>query len=119
MLELDSEAVRGVYICDVLLTKRVEPDDFLPVVRELAFPRAVPFRFAFPPRIADPLSAMGPMMDSLVPAFGNHGTAANGTRAGQSRRWWGAFAVYKRETHALLPASQSVRKRASAVVVVC
>lgn len=60
MLEFDSEAVRGVYIGDVLLTKRVLPDDdFLPVIRELAFPGAVPFRFVFPPQIVEPLSAMG------------------------------------------------------------
>jgi hypothetical protein len=64
VLKLDREAMRGMHIRDVFLSKLVKPDDLLPCGRELAFPDAVPFCFAFPPGVAVPLSAVGPVMDA-------------------------------------------------------
>ena len=49
VLELDREGVRGAHVGDVLLTGRVELDEFLPWVGKFALPAAMPGRLLLPP----------------------------------------------------------------------
>jgi hypothetical protein len=75
VLELDHPTTLGLHICDVPLAVSVA-DDFLPMIRKLVLPGAVPLRLVLPPRIANVTALVGPVSISDFSPLPNHRLSA-------------------------------------------
>lgn len=84
VLKLHYVALVSLHIGDMFLVIFCAMDKFLPFLGEVTFPRAVPFSFVFPPRIAVPCFMMRPVLNFNVATLGDNGTVAAGAFAGQT-----------------------------------
>ena len=76
VLKLNHPTAASLYIRDVSFAVARGVNDLLPVSRELLLPGAMPARLILPPRIANAVPSMSPMVDADLAASGNHWCAA-------------------------------------------
>ena len=79
MLKLENPALISLHISDMLLTALGQVENFLPSIREMVFPGAVPFGLVLPPWITVASAFVRPVPDLLSSTTGQHFGITSGT----------------------------------------
>lgn len=114
VLEFNYIALVSLHIGDMLLTIFGTMNEFLPFLGEVTLPRAVPFSFVFPPRIAFSYFVMGPVFNFYVATLGDNGTVAARACATEAGFSFSKLIVYQCILHGVLPALEKSEESTSA-----